>query len=46
MENLEKSWNFKIVISTSGKVLGKKIIHKHFGKFLEICHIHRFISTV
>jgi len=25
MENLEKSWNFKMVISRSGKVMGEKL---------------------
>jgi len=28
MENLEKSWNFKMVISRPGKVLEKKLLEK------------------
>jgi len=30
MENLEKSWNFKMVISRPGKVMGKNLNHKSF----------------
>jgi len=32
MENLEKSWNFKMVISRPGKVTEKNFNHKSFGK--------------
>jgi len=32
MENLEKSWNFKMVISRPGKVMEKNLNHKRFGK--------------
>jgi len=32
MENLEKSWDFKMVISRPGKVLVKKIIPKALEK--------------
>jgi len=41
MENLEKSWNFKMVISRSGK----NVNHKSFGKVMEICYHHMFIYT-
>jgi len=43
MENLEKSWNFKMVIFRPGKVMGKNVNHKSFGKVLEICSNHMFI---
>jgi len=36
MENLEKSWNFEMVISRPGKVTS-------FGKVMEFCYIHMFI---
>jgi len=39
MENLEKSWNFKMVISSHGKNLN----HKSFGKVLSMCNNHMFI---
>jgi len=39
MENLEKSWNFKMVISSPGKNLN----HKSFGKVMEICYNRMFI---
>jgi len=43
MENLEKSWNFKMVISRPGKVMEKILNHKSFGKVMEICYNHMFI---
>jgi len=43
MENLEKSWNFKMVISRSGKVMKKMCYSKSFGKVMYICYIHMFI---
>jgi len=43
MENLEKSWNFKMVISRSGKVMEKNLNHKSFEKVMGICHNHMFI---
>jgi len=36
MENLGKSWNFKMVISRPGEVM-KKTNHKSFGNVMEIC---------
>jgi len=42
MENLEKSWNFKLVISRPGKVMEKNLNHKSFEKVMEICY-HVFI---
>jgi len=36
---LEKSWNFKMVISRPGK---KNLNHRSFGKVMEICY-HMFI---
>jgi len=42
MENLEKSWNFKMVISGPGKVLGGKNPQR-FGKVIDICYIHMCI---
>jgi len=35
MENLEKSWNFKMVISRPGKVM-EKTYHKSFGKVRDV----------
>jgi len=46
MENLEKSWNFKLFVSRPGKVLGKKFNSRSFGKVMDICYIHMFIYTV
>jgi len=43
MENLEKSWNFKMVISRPGKVMEQILIIKVFGKVMEICYNHMFI---
>jgi len=43
MENLEKSWNFEMVISRPGKVMEKNLNHKSFGKVMEICCNHMFI---
>jgi len=43
MENLEKSWNFKMVVSRPGKVMEKNVNHKSFGKVMEMCYIHMFI---
>jgi len=40
MENLEKSRNFKMVISRPGKVKEKNLNHKSFGKVMEICYNH------
>jgi len=43
MENLEKSWNFKIVISRPEKVMEKNINHNSFGKVTEYLlssHVH------
>jgi len=37
MENLEKSWNFKIVISRPEKVPWEKCKPKSFGKDMDIC---------
>jgi len=45
MENLEKSWNFKMVISRPGKVMEKYLNHKRFGKVMEMCYIHMFIDV-
>jgi len=39
MENLEKSWHFKMVISRSGK----KLNHKSLGKVMNMCYNHMFI---
>jgi len=36
MENLEKSWNFKMVISRPGKVMEKNLNHKSFEKVLDM----------
>jgi len=41
MENLEKSWNFKMVISSHGKNLN----HKSFGNVVDIFYNHMFIYT-
>jgi len=35
MENLEKSWNIKMVISRLGKALKKYLISKRFEKVME-----------
>jgi len=43
MENLEKSWNFKMVITRPGKVLEKNI---YFQKVMDIYYIHMFILAV
>jgi len=43
MENLEKSCNFKMVISRPGKVMEKNLNHKSFEKVIEMCYIHMFI---
>jgi len=43
MENLEKSWNFKMVISRPEKVLERNLNHKSFEKVMEICYSHMFI---
>jgi len=43
MENLEKSWNFKMVVSRPGKVMEKNLNHKSFGKVMEMCCYHMFI---
>jgi len=38
MENMEKSWNFKMVISRLGNVMEKKNLnHKSLGKVMEMC---------
>jgi len=42
---VKKSWNFKMVISRSGKLCGKKFYHKRFGKVTDICDINMFICT-
>jgi len=39
MENLEKSWNFKMVISRPGEVMEKTYIIK----VMEMCYNHVFI---
>jgi len=44
MENLEKSWNFKI--SRPGKVLDKNETSKPLEKVMGICYIHMLIYTV
>jgi len=44
MENLEKSWNFKMVISRPGKVTEKNLNHKSFGKVLEMCYNFEIIN--
>jgi len=41
MENLEKSWNFKMIIFRPGKNLN----HKGFGKVMDICYNHMLIHT-
>jgi len=46
MENLEKSWNFKMVISRPGKVKEKNLNHKSFEKVMEMCYNHMFIYAV
>jgi len=38
MENLEKSWNFKIFISRPGKVMEKNINDTSLGKVMEMCY--------
>jgi len=43
MENLEKSWNFKMVIPRPEKVMEKNLNHKSLGKVMEMCYIHMFI---
>jgi len=43
MENLEKSWNFKMVFSRPGKVMEKNLNHQSFGKVMDICYNHVFI---
>jgi len=43
MENLEKSWNFKMVISKPRKVMEKNLNHKSFGKVMKISYNHVFI---
>jgi len=43
MENLEKSWNFKMVISWPGKVMEKTQILKVLEKSWKCCYIHMFI---
>jgi len=44
MENLEKSWNFKMVISSPRKKSWKTILmSKSFGKVMEMSYIHLFI---
>jgi len=45
MENLEKSWNYKIVISRPVRVLEKKGNPKSFAKVMEMC-LHSFIYVV
>jgi len=45
MENLEKSWNFKMVISRPGEVMEKNVNHTSFGKVLEMCYDHMFICA-
>jgi len=44
MENLENSWNFKMVISRPGKVMEKNLNHKSFGKIMEmlVLYSHEF----
>jgi len=42
MENLEKSWNFKMVISRPSEVMEKILNHKSFGKVMEML-VHMFI---
>jgi len=46
MENLEKSWNFKIVISRPGKVMEKTSNHKSFGKVMEKTSNHKSFGKV
>jgi len=47
MENLEKSWNFKMVMSRPGKVLEKKKNPKNVKKVVEFfLFIHMLIYTV
>jgi len=45
MENLVKSWNFKMLISRPGKVMEKNLNHNSFGKVMEMCYDHVFIYT-
>jgi len=45
MENLEKSWNFKMVISWPGKVL-EIYVFKSLRKVMEMCYIHMFNYAV
>jgi len=40
MEYLEKSWDFKMVISRPGKVMEKNLNHKSLGKVMEMCYNH------
>jgi len=44
MENLEKSWNFKLVIKE--KSLKKNLISKSFGKVMDMCYIYMFNYAV
>jgi len=45
MEDLETSWNFKMVIFRPGKVMEKKNLnHKSFGKVMEIYYNHMFME--
>jgi len=47
MENLEKSWNFKMIISRIGKVLEKKKYLEFFKeKSCKCCYLHMLIYTV
>jgi len=43
MENLEKSWNFEMVISRPGKVMEKNVIRKVLEKSWKCWYIHMFI---
>jgi len=45
MENLEQSWNFKMVISSPSKSHGKNLNHKSFGKVMEMCYNHIIIHA-
>jgi len=45
MENLEKSWNFKMVISRPGKVLERIEITKVTEKSWTFFYIHLFIDA-
>jgi len=46
MENLEKSWNLKMVISRPGKVFEKQCNPNSLVKAMDICYIHMFIHAV